>query len=175
MPPKKYKTDGERKAAQRVSAKRFRKSERGKIAIKRYQQTEKRKATIKRHEQTEKRKASKCAAAKRYRQTEKYKIALKRNAKIRSLRQFGITLEQYDVMYKNQKGCCLICGRHQIEFTRRFAIDHDRETGVIGGLLCLNCNTGLGQFRHDINLMLKAIDYLKQRSMIDISLKETNK
>lgn len=67
--------------------------------------------------------------------------------KIRDLhyrKRFGITLEQYNKLFEEQKGCCGICGRQQGEFKRRLAVDHDHMTGKIRSLLCQSCNTHLG-------------------------------
>jgi len=53
---------------------------------------------------------------------------------------FGITSEQYDELLRKQDGNCAICGRHNLEFARKLAIDHDHETSEIRGLLCELCN-----------------------------------
>lgn len=76
-------------------------------------------------------------------------------------REFGITPEDYDRMFVDQNGCCAICGRHQIEFKRRLAVDHDRETSKIRGLLCIHCNMGIGQLDHSPECLRKAADYLE--------------
>jgi hypothetical protein len=62
-----------------------------------------------------------------------------------------------------QKGCCAICGVHQNERSdgKDLAVDHDHETGEVRGLLCTNCNTGIGQLQEDPEVLLKAIEYLK--------------
>ena len=38
---------------------------------------------------------------------------------------------------------------------------HDHTNGRVRGLLCLNCNTALGQFKDSTSLLLKAADYLE--------------
>lgn len=77
-------------------------------------------------------------------------------------RKFGITLDDYNQMFENQKGKCMICGttKGYPNTGRRLAVDHDHETGKVRALLCGNCNTGISHFMHDPDLMEKAIDYL---------------
>lgn len=41
-------------------------------------------------------------------------------------------------------------------------IDHCHATGVFRGIICSNCNKALGQFRDDISLLHRAIDYLRK-------------
>ena len=62
-------------------------------------------------------------------------------------RRHGITLREYNKMFKSQKGRCLICDRHQRQFKFRLCVDHDHETGKIRGLLCNGCNRGLGIYQ----------------------------
>lgn len=76
-------------------------------------------------------------------------------------RKYGVTLEEYDLMLNKQGSRCLICNRHQTEVKIPFGVDHDHKTGRIRGLLCNKCNQGLGLFNDDINILLKAIKYLK--------------
>jgi hypothetical protein len=41
------------------------------------------------------------------------------------------------------------------------SIDHCHETGKVRGLLCDACNTGIGRFSDQVDLLQKAIDYLE--------------
>jgi hypothetical protein len=77
-------------------------------------------------------------------------------------RKFGITQEEYNIIYESQNGCCLICGSHSNTHNKALAVDHNHTTGKIRGLLCAKCNQGLGLFRDDINILTKAIDYLQK-------------
>lgn len=93
---------------------------------------------------------------------ERKKLYRKSNAKKELLRhKFGITLEQYRVMFDNQQGCCKTCHRPQSEFKRAFAVDHNHKTGKIRGLLCSNCNTTLGKCKDNPEILLNLINYLK--------------
>ena len=58
--------------------------------------------------------------------------------------KYGITLEQYNNMLENQNHYCAMCGRHESEFKRKLAVDEDHTTWKIRGLLCINCNRGIG-------------------------------
>jgi hypothetical protein len=77
---------------------------------------------------------------------------------------YGITMEQYKVMYDNQEGKCPICGRHENELVKSLCIDHDHKTGSIRDLLCVKCNVGLGWFDDDIERLSSAILYLKKHN-----------
>jgi hypothetical protein len=77
-------------------------------------------------------------------------------------RQYGITLEKYNEMFEEQKGSCAICGRHQTEFARRLAVDHDHNTMKIRALLCVKCNRLLGLAHDDISVLRSAIEYLEK-------------
>jgi len=75
-------------------------------------------------------------------------------------RCYGITTQQYNELFLRQEGLCAICGRHQAEFKRRLAVDHDHATGKVRGLLCGLCNRALGGFS-TVNKLQAAIEYLE--------------
>lgn len=74
--------------------------------------------------------------------------------------KYGITLEEYEQMLRNQAGCCGICGTHKSQKERKLAIDHDHTTNEIRGLLCTECNTSLGKLGDNVEGILKALRYL---------------
>jgi len=83
-------------------------------------------------------------------------------------RNFGITLDQYEQMFKNQNGLCGICFQPEVRKSIRsdkpknLAVDHCHESGTVRGLLCQDCNTGVGLFKDSPLLMIKAAKYLKK-------------
>jgi len=77
-------------------------------------------------------------------------------------RIFGITPEQWTEMFGDQNGCCAICGRPQMDFKKRFHVDHDHETGKVRGLLCYRCNSMLGMACDDPVRLQAAISYLRR-------------
>jgi hypothetical protein len=76
--------------------------------------------------------------------------------------RFGITVEQYDEMFNEQKGRCAGCNKHQSELIKRLYVDHNHQTGNIRGLLCGNCNLALGNAKDDVIILTKLIEYLKK-------------
>lgn len=74
--------------------------------------------------------------------------------------KYGITLAEYDDILEAQDGGCAICGKTPKEEGKRLAVDHNHETGQIRALLCAHCNTGLGGFRDNPQLLAKGIEYL---------------
>ena len=73
---------------------------------------------------------------------------------------YGMTGEEYNHLYNLRDGCCWICGRHQRALKKRLCVDHDQTTGLVRGLLCSQCNTALGLFRDDPEILKKAISYV---------------
>lgn len=75
------------------------------------------------------------------------------------LRKYGLTPESYAQLLDKQGGVCAICSKQ--EEGKRLAVDHDHESGKVRGLLCGQCNTGLGKFYDNVDTLSKAILYLQ--------------
>ncbi len=73
-------------------------------------------------------------------------------------RRYDLTSDEVAVMAEQQGGKCAICRDRAAEH-----VDHDHRTGEVRGILCFTCNVGLGNFRDDPDLMLKAHRYLTRR------------
>ena len=79
-------------------------------------------------------------------------------------RAYGITPDEYAALLESQGGVCAIC--KQPETTKRggllvgLAVDHDHGSGRVRGILCTNCNQGLGRFADDPARLRAAGDYL---------------
>lgn len=83
-------------------------------------------------------------------------------------RRYGIDLLEYSKMLDIQEGKCSICGRTDpgsIQHKHLY-VDHDHRTGNIRGLLCFRCNSGLGYFKDDPKLFIKAFMYLNDPSSL---------
>lgn len=77
---------------------------------------------------------------------------------------YNMTLEDYNILVKQQNGLCAICGT--VETTsnqfgpRSLCVDHDHKTGKVRGLLCSQCNHLLGNAKDNIEILQKARVYL---------------
>lgn len=78
------------------------------------------------------------------------------------LKKYNLTLNDYNAMFSEQKGCCRICKAHQMNFERPLCVDHNHETGEVRGLLCDKCNRALGLFNDNPALLEEALAYLKE-------------
>src|SRR5574341_1486553 len=73
---------------------------------------------------------------------------------------YGITIENYETMFQKQHGKCVICGYSETA-GRHLSVNHSHTTGKVRALLCGNCNRGLGIFKDNPELLLKASNYLE--------------
>lgn len=81
--------------------------------------------------------------------------------------KFGISLDEYEEIFKKQNGLCAICNKKQKiskdilgRKNYNLYIDHCHKSGKIRGLLCNKCNQGIGYLCEDIEIIKKAIIYL---------------
>lgn len=104
------------------------------------------------------------ARAKRYRDTNPVAIFAVQ------LKKYGITPDDYNFMYTEQNGQCLLCAR-PIAAARSGAerndiacVDHCHATGKVRGLLCLHCNRGLGLFADNPDVLRNAASYIEENT-----------
>jgi len=72
-------------------------------------------------------------------------------------REYGLTEEEYNNMVLSQNNLCAICNKPS---NKTLHIDHDHVTGRVRGLLCSNCNLGIGLLEEDLVVLNRAIEYL---------------
>lgn len=71
-----------------------------------------------------------------------------------------MSLAEYEGLHEAQSGLCLICGRPS-KTDRLLAVDHDHTTGEVRGLLCNECNVGLGMFEDQPEWLERAAQYVR--------------
>lgn len=86
-------------------------------------------------------------------------------------RSYGITMAQRQELLKKANFKCEICAielEHEEtkQSYRTCHIDHDHDTNKIRGVLCPNCNRGLGMFKDKIDVLEAALNYLKKHEDI---------
>lgn len=93
-------------------------------------------------------------------------------------REYGITLDDYYLLFKDQNGLCKICnlqGWRMAEYHKlELVVDHCHTSGKVRGLLCHNCNRGIGLLKELPENFINAINYLKSaETILDRSTSET--
>lgn len=83
--------------------------------------------------------------------------------------KYNITKEEYLKMIEQQNNKCYIC---KIDFdsipTKQIHVDHNKKTDKVRSILCMGCNTGIGQLKEKITFFKEAIKYLKEFNMVNI-------
>ena len=83
--------------------------------------------------------------------------AIKKNAKIEE-RYIGLDHLGYQKLWDEQKSKCAICPR----ISDDLVVDHNHVTLKVKALLCDQCKKGIGLFKEKVEVLHKAIEYLKR-------------
>ena len=79
--------------------------------------------------------------------------------------RYGLTYDEYEVLFQEQGGLCKICGNPESRYrngTRlRLSVDHNHTSGVVRSLFCSGCNLVIGNAREDTAVLRNAIAYLE--------------
>jgi hypothetical protein len=75
--------------------------------------------------------------------------------------KYGISDVEYQKMFDKQGGRCLICDE-----AVPLVVDHCHTSGRIRGLLCGNCNKGIGNLQESVANLERAIAYLQARTRV---------
>jgi hypothetical protein len=74
-------------------------------------------------------------------------------------RTFGLTREEVKAKKEAVGNRCEICG----DLVGRLVVDHNHATGEVRGILCTNCNSGIGKLKDSPSVLEAAIAYLTSR------------
>ncbi|MGL5935035.1 MAG: endonuclease VII domain-containing protein [Cetobacterium sp.] len=75
---------------------------------------------------------------------------------------YGLTVQGYNRLLKEQGGTCAICYRPGL--SKRLAVDHSHSTGTNRGLLCQPCNMALGLYEDSPTRLRRAAEYLEEHA-----------
>ncbi len=85
----------------------------------------------------------------------------KQRKNYQTIRKYGITLKERDIMLQKQDNKCAICKNNT--FTGYdWSIDHSHLDGKTRGILCNRCNSLLGMAKDNIKILENAISYLQK-------------
>lgn len=76
-------------------------------------------------------------------------------------KKYSLTEQEYQQMYEAQDGLCAICGNPP-NSDGQLAVDHDHKSGLVRGLLCNDCNIGIGRLGDDVSRLESAVAYLRR-------------
>lgn len=89
---------------------------------------------------------------------------------------YGIDIAEYNRMVESQCGGCAICGaKHCLDKDprsgkqRMLHVDHCHTSGKVRGLLCSNCNKGIGLFYDSPGNLESAAEYLRRASSNEVA------
>ena len=93
----------------------------------------------------------------------RYKLTTTRKRASHLRWRYGISVEDYEGLLRQQEGKCAICGTTSPGRTgvTHFAVDHDHASGTMRGLLCASCNQGLGRMGENPDRLEAAARYLR--------------
>lgn len=76
----------------------------------------------------------------------------------------GLTENEYASLLQLQDGKCKICGsiKSNSSIGPHLRVDHCHKSGKIRGLLCHYCNVALGMFKDNPDILVSALNYLKE-------------
>lgn len=109
---------------------------------------------------------------KKYAENQEYRDALRASVKewqqanphkrkSQRLKKYGITRSEFMDLMNAQGGKCAICGHRDTSIRNFFpVVDHCHESGKVRGLLCMNCNMGVGKFKDSPQLLIRAAEYI---------------
>ncbi len=84
-------------------------------------------------------------------------------------RNYGISLEKFEQIKRDQNGTCAICLTSELRYSTRhhdLSVDHNHLTGKVRGLLCNNCNRAMGMLKDNFEIVLQAARYLHEHEGI---------
>ena len=113
---------------------------------------------------------SHCRACEKIRKSKRDKRTKEERANQHLLNTYGITAEIRDKLAEIQGGCGICPAKEPGGRYNTWNIDHCHHTGKIRGVLCWDCNVGIGKLKDDANLLRRATQWVEQSEQPELSL-----
>ena len=117
---------------------------------------------------------SHCRACETQRKRTTDKRTKKERANRHLLNTYGITTELRDKLAEIQGGCGICGAKVPGGRYNTWNVDHCHHTGKVRGVLCWDCNVGIGKLKDDAQLLRRAIQWLEQSEQPELSLLQPN-
>ena len=104
----------------------------------------------------------------RYHNVEGVKETHRKASRKSSLKQYGLSLDDVKALLGSQDNSCAICGKElsisdeMKNISKIACVDHCHKTGVVRGVLCRSCNSGIGYLKDDLETVRSALRYLEK-------------
>lgn len=104
------------------------------------------------------------ASVKKYRQSKRGREVIRAHNVRRHLKdKYGLSLEERDVLLREQQFKCASCGNDlHADKPRGTHIDHCHQSGIVRGILCADCNVSLGRMRENPERIRKLAEYAER-------------
>lgn len=97
----------------------------------------------------------------------KWRSLNKDKMKNEKLKKYGLTIISFNNLLQNQNNQCGICEK---EFEDSYplypCVDHDHKTDIVRGILCFNCNSGLGGFYDNVENLINTLEWIKIKNKV---------
>ena len=117
---------------------------------------------------------SHCRACEKKRKRAADKRTKKERANQHLLNKYGLTTELRDKLAEIQGGCGICRAKVPGGRYDTWNVDHCHHTGKVRGVLCWDCNVGIGKLKDDAQLLRRAIQWLEQSEQPELSLLQPN-
>ena len=109
---------------------------------------------VRKHKKKDKKKINEYHKEWRSKNKEKWK-------RYQTCHRYGISTEEYEDLIESSGKSCPICNTLFDDSKYKRNIDHCHETGIVRGIICNHCNVALGWFKHDEDILRRAISWIK--------------
>jgi hypothetical protein len=105
---------------------------------------------------------SHCRACELKRKSKRDKRTKRQRADAELMRKYGINCDMRDALALAQGGCGICGTKKPGGRSHTWNVDHCHHTGKVRGVLCWDCNVGIGKLKDDANLLRRATQWVEQ-------------